>query len=390
MNKNQCAVAVDGDASFFNNPQFRVSTTSKTAKIFISLVPLSIDAVEGAPMNSITITSTPKGPGAPLRVWDVGTCDIIANDVPTEGIGRVRGQEVSVWNLEINNKNFYHIIPHTMRKGQEGSFIVRLYSSEPLVVEKMNKVVNQLLQGEWRRIGDLDTTGGPPTSLVSSTGGPGGPGGLDKVPGSPGSPGGVGAAMSLTQNSTSVEMSPEKPMRGEVTVKSVENTKWCQNPQYHLEILDHYSREEVFLKVVLRRTDKASEEKKRNTIIGQPDMTLGLAITKADALEDLEVQKSVKKGPRQNAMGQFIASKPSSLKKKKDTTEDRAPFGSNSGKTILRKLRVHPDKYNLITSFSSKTETCVYYPRLPRSFMTNGIIIVPCLSEKGTKGKSHP
>lgn len=127
----------------------------------------------------------------------------------------------------------------------------------------MNKAVNQLLQGEWRRVGDLDTTGGPPTSLVTSSGGSGA--GMEKAPGSPGSPGGMGGlnSMSLTQNSTSVEMSPDKPMRGETVFKSVENTKWCQNPQYHLEILDHYSREDVFLKVVLRRTDKPTEEKKR-------------------------------------------------------------------------------------------------------------------------------
>lgn len=142
MNKNQCAVAVDGDASFFNNPQFRVSTTSRSAKVYCSLVPLSIDAVEGAPMNSITITCTPKGPGTPLRVWDIGTCDIIANDTPTEGIGRMRGQEVSIWSLDINNKNYYHIIPHTMRKGQEGSFIVRLYRYVPLSLLSLLSLVS--------------------------------------------------------------------------------------------------------------------------------------------------------------------------------------------------------------------------------------------------------
>ncbi len=31
-------------------------------------------------------------------------------------------------------------------------------------------------------------------------------------------------------------------------------------------------------------------------------------------------------------------------------------------------------------------EACVFYPKLPRSWIPDGIILVPCLSEKGVKG----
>ena len=31
-------------------------------------------------------------------------------------------------------------------------------------------------------------------------------------------------------------------------------------------------------------------------------------------------------------------------------------------------------------------EACVFYPKLPRSWIPDGLILVPCLSEKGVKG----
>jgi hypothetical protein len=60
----------------------------------------------------------------------------------------------------------------------------------------------------------------------------------------------------------------------------------------------------------------------------------------------------------------------------------------NSGpKTILRKLNLESSSYQLMTSFSNKSETCVFYPKLPRSWIPNGLLVVPCLSEKGVKGE---
>lgn len=59
---------------------------------------------------------------------------------------------------------------------------------------------------------------------------------------------------------------------------------------------------------------------------------------------------------------------------------------SNAPKTILRKLHLDSAGYTLISSFSSKTEACVFYPKLPRAWISNGLIVVPCMSEKGVKG----
>lgn len=84
----------------------------------------------------------------------------------------------------------------------------------------------------------------------------------------------------------------------------------------------------------------------------------------------------------------MVASKSSSLKKKKDqpVEEDGAPSRATGDKTILRKVSVNPNTYSLQTSFSNKTVASVYYPKMPRSWVPNGFLIIPCLSEKGIKG----
>ena len=91
-----------------------------------------------------------------------------------------------------------------------------------------------------------------------------------------------------------------------------------------------------------------------------------------------------------------MASKPSSLKKKPNGASSSASASASasasesgrsvSDKTFLRKVTIHPDTYSLQTSFSSKTEAVVYYPKLPRAWVQNGLLLVPCLTEKAIKG----
>lgn len=143
-----------------------------------------------------------------------------------------------------------------------GDFILRVFSTKPIVLEGIAPISQFVMSGEWRRVGDIDSTGG-----------------ALKITGSDG------------------------------TVK--DNPKWCQNPQFHLELADPYGKEEVFLKVVVRRTDTrnagrvlnpkgqgAHEQKKL-------DATVGVVITKAELLEDPATKaKKKKKQPKQNLMGE--------------------------------------------------------------------------------------
>lgn len=55
-------------------------------------------------------------------------------------------------------------------------------------------------------------------------------------------------------------------------------------------------------------------------------------------------------------------------------------------KTILRKLSIEPSAYHLSTPFCSKTESCVFFPKIPRAWVPNGLLIVPCMNERNVKG----
>jgi hypothetical protein len=79
--------------------------------------------------------------------------------------------------------------------------------------------------------------------------------------------------------------------------------------------------------------------------------------------------------------------KASSLKKyvHPEDAIDHIADSVNAPKTILRKLHADSAGYNMITSFSSKHEASVFYPKLPRAWLPDGFIVVPCMSERGIR-----
>jgi hypothetical protein len=146
-----------------------------------------------------------------------------------------------------------------------GDFILRVFATKPIVLESVNPIPQYVLPGEWRRVGDLDSTGG---------------------------------ALKI-QHSDGVFR---------------ENPKWCQNPQYHVEVADPFGKEELYLKIVLKRTDhRASHKGHRGNAAHDHshalhdqkklDAHIGMVICKADQLED-NGPKQKKKPPKQNVMGE--------------------------------------------------------------------------------------
>ena len=55
-------------------------------------------------------------------------------------------------------------------------------------------------------------------------------------------------------------------------------------------------------------------------------------------------------------------------------------------KVILRKFTLSSDAHQFESTYTSKTDACVYFPKLPRAWNPQGFIITPSLSEKGAKG----
>ena len=262
-------MVVDGDASWFNNPQFRLTFAGPgTCMVYLSVVPLGTGeegALEQAQNVHITVTSQARHASQPESLWDLSSFQLVEQDRRDGVNARQRGQETSIWGLELSPKNYYHVVANTSKRGVEGDFILRVFSTKPLTMESVVPVTQYKLSGEWRRIGDIDSTGGP---------------------------------LTLTHSDGSLK----------------ENPKWCQNPQFHVELADPYGKDEVYLKVVVRRTDHrnqggrssgppktgahaAAEQKKL-------DATVGVVITKAELLEDPSVKAKKKNQPKQNVMGE--------------------------------------------------------------------------------------
>jgi hypothetical protein len=285
--KNTAAVVVDGDASWFNNPQLRIQATQRCV-VYISLVPLSgADGPDGTPFACIAVAAQPKSSPAaptPVHLWESATTEVVCTE-KVDGAGRVRGAEASIWALTLDSKHSYHVVPHTLRRAQEGAFIVRLYSSAALNVEKVQPLHSQVLSGDWRVVtkggAELDSRGG---ALMTQ-------------------PAAVDATSSGHPSSSAHALQP--------------NSRWCQNPQFHLEVLDPYSKEELHLKIVLRRTDKgasAASTGHRGSVSSTAagaEINVGLVVCRADCLEDTQTKKKAG-GPRQNALGEVSVSLPPS------------------------------------------------------------------------------
>lgn len=80
--------------------------------------------------------------------------------------------------------------------------------------------------------------------------------------------------------------------------------------------------------------------------------------------------------------------KESSLKRSREdqlAQEALHQAAASAPKTILRKLVLDDHAYHAETTFASKQETCIFYPKLPRAWIPNGLLIIPCLNDKGIK-----
>ena len=56
-----------------------------------------------------------------------------------------------------------------------------------------------------------------------------------------------------------------------------------------------------------------------------------------------------------------------------------------SNRTVLRKTTLDNEIFYIETNAISKSESTIYFPRLPRSWMPNGLMLIPYLSEKNAK-----
>ena len=332
--KSTAAYSIDADASWFNNPQARIYSKVHTT-CCVSVVPI-VGEGDAAPVPSITIAATPLTANQ-SHIWDAATCKVTATDKTSRGLSLVKGQEATIWRLDLDPEMAYHIIPSCNSRRSYGPFVVRIFSPDFISIESMPPLLCTRLEGAWKRSTTQDTAGGPPA---------------------------------LSDKEAKDGLKP--------------NPRWSQNPQFHVNLRDKFSRKDVHLKMVVRRLDKPAKVSK-----GAAPEVLSFVVCKADCLEDSQPLRKKGGGARQNALGEVIPAKESSLRRKKrNASAEQAPTQASreSGKTILRRTEPPRDAFAISTSGASRTEASVYFPLLPRSWCANGLLLVPSLSETGFKG----
>lgn len=217
------------------------------------------------------------------------------------------------------------------------------------------------MAGEWTKTATIDTTGGPPRSVNSADD--------------------VKLTTQVVPTATG----------GVQLHKSHENPKWCQNPQYHLSIpaeshlpSGKSTTEDLYLKIVVRRNDKVSAGRHQNPASdSHKEPTVGFVVCKPEIQEEVKTHSSQIGKPRLNPFGEVMFSKPSTLKKKKKNVV--VPIIEQE-KVIEKKRTLNPLYFSQCTTFQNKIESCMYFPKLPHSWIPDGLIIVPCLSEKHARG----
>lgn len=120
---------------------------------------------------------------------------------------------------------------------------------------------------------------------------------------------------------------------------------------------------------------------------------MGFVVCKPEMHEEQVSSKSKLGKPRLNPFGDVIASKPSSLIRESASSKNlgakeqylQEQKNSHDGK-ITRKIALDPLYFSESTTYSHKAEACMFFPRVPRTWMPDGLLIIPSLSEKGARG----
>jgi hypothetical protein len=146
--------------------------------------------------------------------------------------------------------------------------MLRLFTKDPIILEKVPKLETKVTHGSWIKVSENDSTGGP------------------------------------------------LKIKKDTTLKP--NAKWCQNPQYHVEPINLFSKQDLYVKIVLHRTDRDPTTLKNNSVKNgksikisstsadaKNEAMVGLVICKADCLEEGKMDLAkLKHQPRENFLGE--------------------------------------------------------------------------------------
>eukprot|EP00903_Cladosiphon_okamuranus_P016865 g15549.t2 len=263
----------DGDPYWFNNPQYRLSA-DEPLEVYISLMQQDRRSANHLRENyriAFEVVQT-KRHTTHKRIWEQKQNDIKADSHDNSTFASNRGErEVTRAGVKLDPRYAYNIVPHPMEQKREGKFTLRIFSRKNVCVEPVRETFTTYLNGSWDRTSDRDTAGGP---------------------------------LRLVDENKGVKNNP----------------KWCQNPQYLLNIPARAQYESVDVKLVLRRQSDGSHARSKESGTKPRRMSLthnaltGLVICKAKSQEEGMLRRKHVTAPRVNALGEPLPTKASSLK----------------------------------------------------------------------------
>ena len=331
----------DKDACWFNNPQFRVEVKHKSTHISL---------LQGPPKSGerfelcLEVIREKKTPALPGRVWERGDVD------RSTQVNQPVMREVSLSNVLLEPGYTYCVVARAAtERGREAPFALRVFSPRELVLQPLDECESSYLPGSWNGAAEVDSAGGAPFHCASD--------------------------------------------------QLIPNPTFRQSPQYFLNLpeppADHpkATTGEVNVTLVLRRTDPTPDKAQKAQI--------GLCVFRGPAPEVVLCKKHKKTGPKVNALGEKPKGKPSTLKKKRRQAAQlldglagpQLRLGlsdlrsEDSITTAPKKIGLYPSEWHRLSSFGNETVAVLHLPTLVRSKFPHGLVITPCLSERGVSGQ---
>jgi hypothetical protein len=109
-------VVIDSDPSWFNNPQFLLQA-HKSTLVYISVTPVGDPSK--LPLVNLDVVSVPKTSHI-THVWDFTGCTAVPVEEGECPVIKSKGQETTIWQLKLDARNKYFVLPHTLRRGTPG------------------------------------------------------------------------------------------------------------------------------------------------------------------------------------------------------------------------------------------------------------------------------
>ena len=358
-------VQQDGDAKWFNNPQYRI-TVEKDTEVYITLMQRDRrltgpttgggggvggvggdDGGGGVGGDEGGSKSDEDGGGSggsmqqPVhyfsdftllrckrndrrRVWEHiperlichGTSSHLKSDLPQ--------REVAKASIQMSPKYAYILIPYTMKWGVELPYTVRIFTTGECAVEALPELYNRTFEGSWDTDAEMViTAGGPIRSKNSKT----------------------------------------------------SNPRWTQNPQYLLRIPKQNGPDgdPISFKVVIQRTDKTNMNKGKRE--GSRNFS-SLTIVKPNPPH---TDGKKRRAALTNFMGEPLS--PSKKKhqheSKEGTKTDVVDFGRATD--VSRKFSVTKQEWCVCSEGTDRETATILLKDVRQSWCENGLMIVPTL-----------